>query len=341
MKLLLISMFLIILIVNSTNPLNDPLNSQSSISKLPKEAELSKDILLDSIFLEKSNTILKDKSPSYTVSFKSNHSLKKSPSYLNKLIKTNKCSEKTGFLYLLDSEPKKGKTVMKTTKMYVSLNPNTMSLFTSFDHRDIKDSIKTKMILRITQKYKGTFCFDVQQQVGTEYLPIKVITLCVKSMKEMNEWINAIVEFKKCDISETVTEEKNKTDKAIINHTEYARTELDQLKYFNSKPFRPNKLGQMHKSVIKSSLKGLLKTYKSGKIAGFRARRVFRGRLAHQIHSNMEDESKEYTIQKIIEMRQVKERENQIKFIRLEHKHKELSLINDAQRRIKELKDKK
>ena len=31
MKLLLISMFLIILIVNSTNPLNDPLNSQSSI----------------------------------------------------------------------------------------------------------------------------------------------------------------------------------------------------------------------------------------------------------------------------------------------------------------------
>ena len=85
-------------------------------------------------------------------------------------------------------------------------------------------------------------------------------------------------------------------------------------------------------------MKGLLSTYKKGKLAGFRIRRQYRGRLSNQIQSNIQEEQQEYSIKKLMETREAKERQNQMKLIKLEHKNKELSLINEAQKKIKELK---
>ena len=337
MKLLLLSLFITFLImVKTASPTIDHITKVSS----NKTLENVEDIIIDNIFFEKSNTIIKQKTPSYTVSFKENPKLKGHS--LNQLIKNTKCIEKTGFLYILDSFPSPGKTNLATKKVFISLTPDLISIFTSTKKEDLKDTIKTKKILRITQMYKGTLCIDIHQQIGTESLPIKVVTFCMKSKNSLNEWITAFVEFKKCEIVESEDLNINKSSTSISNIHELARSRLEKISYSSigssRGSIRINKRSLAKSSAIKKSLKGLLSTYKKGKLAGVRIRRQYRGRLSNQIQSNIQEEQQEYSIKKLMETREAKERQNQMKLIKLEHKNKELSLINEAQKKIKELK---
>jgi hypothetical protein len=154
----------------------------------------------------------------------------------------------------------------------------------------------------------------------------------------MNNWINAIIEFKKCEIV-SKAQNQNKQVVNIKDIQEFNKVRLNKIAYnSNNKALVPSRHFYTHKQVMKKSVSSLLKSFHKGVTAHQRMRRIMRSRLSRQLKISQESEGQEMSVKKLMQKREFQERQNELKLIRIEAKHKELSLINQAKEKLRNVK---
>lgn len=112
-----------------------------------------------------------------------------------------KCRDKVGLLYHLQNGAYKDPNNTAITKNGLFSRPtlvvcsqSSFSIQDNLTPQSLLRAIQLPKILRVTQTYKGTTCFDVIEE-GKESNPL---SLCAESKSEMDEWIVSILEFKEC-----------------------------------------------------------------------------------------------------------------------------------------------
>ena len=143
---------------------------------------------IENIFVEKSIGPI-----TYSISSTPNPLLAK---ILPGIVKNDKCKEKTGVLNLMNALKK---NVLQVKPSFISLTKLSINLFNSLNKNSLITSILLPDIQRITQHYPGTNCFDIMSK-HNNVVP-KQTTLCAKNKIEFNQWISAILEFKKCEVT--------------------------------------------------------------------------------------------------------------------------------------------
>ena len=77
-----------------------------------------------------------------------------------------------------------------------------MSLFKSFNPSSLFQVVNLDVIQRVSLEYKNTFCFDIIiNKIHRNQFTSGPLSLCAKSLIDMRDWINAILEFKECNIN--------------------------------------------------------------------------------------------------------------------------------------------
>jgi len=119
--------------------------------------------------------------------------------------KYTKCKEKSGLLYLLKNEdiadkndPSKHSKGITLRPILIVLNEFSFSVQDNQIPQSLIQAIILEKILRVTQTYKGTTCFDIVE----DKKELNPIHLCAENKDEMDEWIVGILEFKECLLKE-------------------------------------------------------------------------------------------------------------------------------------------
>jgi hypothetical protein len=111
-----------------------------------------------------------------------------------------KCKVKTGLLYNIKVSDYKEPSTGEVTKMIyakpclTSISENSFMIQENQTPQSLIQALMLEKIIRVTQTYKGTNCFDVVEE-KKETQPIQ---LCAESKEEMDQWIMGILEFKEC-----------------------------------------------------------------------------------------------------------------------------------------------
>lgn len=247
--------------------------------------------------------------------------------------KNVKCKERAGVLNHLKT--KKG-AVLNVSPSFISLKPDVVNIFSTYGPESLIDSVNLINIERITQLYLNTNCFDIQYRLNSE-APMKVLTLCASNEEELNEWIAAILDFKKCNIAVSeVSTEMNKTNIHLRDAATVHAEKLNLLRYPNKNPAHKKTKGAILKdNLIKSQMKGLLTTVNQGNDASRIFKRKWSSRLANVKTVSQNVIKQEEEIRQALESRTLLERRKHIKLIRLAHKNKEIRLIKKAQEKIR------
>jgi hypothetical protein len=235
------------------------------------------------------------------------------------------------------------------------LNLKSINLFLESSFRSLFNTIKIDKILRISQQQllQPYNCFDVitnDIEQGVKVLVKGPITLCANNQKDMNDWINAILEFKECQINvQNVNNNKILVDFSKVNEllTEKGTKAVPQAaqikplyydntnKAVNSSPMRVGK-----EIMIKKMMDNILSTIKKGNIKRTQVQRKMQNKLKEAKNFSMEVFKKEEIIKKIIEKRVEKEHQREEQMVKLEQKNKELELLKAVQRKIQSMEKK-
>jgi hypothetical protein len=139
----------------------------------------------------KANNILASVFVSTPNDFPTNVSIKNNPNLFlkskNEYEKYSKCVIKSGLLYLLKAN--------LATPVYVNLNSNALTIQDNLSINSIIQVIMLNKILRVTQIYKGTNCFDIIEEKNKDNFTVQ---LCAMNKDDMESWILGILEFKEC-----------------------------------------------------------------------------------------------------------------------------------------------
>jgi len=188
-----------------------------------------------------------------------------------------KCSIRSGSLFLLLKKPAPPIYEIEITPIYIMLTTDRLILTKDMNKINLIESFALKEIQRIDQHYENTSCFDI---VGTQVMKKKMknvqLTLCGKNQKQMNSWINSVLEFKKCSLKEV--------QKA--NHKKTVFVDFNRINKLSSKKTSKK---NSKKSYLISSKKALKKIVKSinktnkyleiGQVAKRNKRNNFKGKL--------------------------------------------------------------
>jgi len=359
MKLIfsIIFTFLLLFTLISTN--------ESLIPSSLKDSSVKNKSNFDSVqvsksFLEKNQNEINSKEVKYTVTFTSTLDPNKTNQF--SLIRNEHCVLKSGVSHILVGYPGPKVKSLKVKGCYVTLSPESVFFFKSFKKSDLFASLKVNEIVRITQNYPGTNCFDIHSGNDNSGNSLQQVTLCYKTKKDLNEWINALIEFKKCHIVQVNKDNgiyringnngkkgnkvingikrnngnKNHQVELIKNPKKREENLLKKISYVSD--FKKPQQDIVYKSILKKSVANLLKTYKKGFVAEKRLKRIMLGNLEKEAHKMEKNENKEISVKSLVDRRLLKERENEIKLIKLEHKQKELTLINQAKEKLEKLR---
>ena len=252
--------------------------------------------------------------------------------------KTTPCVIKTGLLYLFNSHGKIGK-ILKSKEMFIKLTPNIFSISKSLKSLPLH-RIPLNMILRITQIYLKTFCFDIV----LVHFPFDRLTICTRSHKQMNEWIHAILAFKHCKSNVSREIRNNNTLLKFSNITSsisngYQGNDLHSL-YYNNRDtaFRNNIHTIVRDSNINKHISNIVKTIKMGHLAHFQMRRQYAGRIKDAKKFASKVLKKDEMIKKIIQKPAQKERLKETNLLNLEHQHKEIKMLREVENKIRKMK---
>jgi hypothetical protein len=198
------------------------------------------------------------------------------------------------------------------------------------------DSIKLNQVERITQIFINTKCFDIQSKPN-EAAGIKKTTLCAGKTREVNEWVSAILEFKKCNIVVAQTQEKNKKDVNSRDITTVHEEKLNQLRYSNqNRAYPKSRKSQLKENLVKTQLNTLVKTISRGSTAQKVLKRKMVSKMKNVKTVSESVIKQEEEIRQALETRSVIERKKHRKLIKMAHKNKEIKLINEANKKLRE-----
>jgi hypothetical protein len=166
---------------------------------------------------------------------------------------------------------------IEVTPIYIMLTTDRLILTKDMNKINLIESFAIKEIQRIDQHYENTSCFDI---IGTQVLKKKMknvqLTLCGKNYKQMNSWINSVLEFKKCSLKEIQKANHKKTVFVDFNRI----TKLTPVKTSKKNSSIPSKKvfkNKLQRKIVKSINKSN-KYLEIGKIAKRNLRENVKGR---------------------------------------------------------------
>jgi len=261
-----------------------------------------------------------------------------------------RCNEKKGYLYLSRNVfPSLNKPLLiKVVTVYAYLTKGAFTLAMGPEEKSLFYSINLGNILKITQRYSNSYCFDmIENSVYQKSLTKGPVTLCSKTQKQMEEWINAIQEFKECNIS-VYTDPKSqnkvlvdfeKVNQLLKNREKNDKnTETKKLYYKKESPYIPNPKRIERENKISKTLNQIIQTIESGNIAQNQVRRRMVSKVKRAEQFAYDIRRKQELINSMMQKRLMKEKDREAKLISIEHRARELQLLKAVQQRIRQYK---
>jgi hypothetical protein len=296
---------------------------------------------------KKSKKGKRSKKKGYKIIELENYDLIDDPRKLAKYVTYSKCVRKSGYLTYIQKRPTKKNREITVVPIFVSLNKHTLSLFKSFKPTSLFQVVNLDLIQRVTLGYKNTLCFDIIiNNYHKKQFTSGPLTLCAKDIKEMKNWINAILEFKECKIkvknndhNGKILVDFNKMNKLIKRKGAFNMFDLASIQYdANDKAFKMTKAQMAQKIMMKRKMLKILEMIKESKIAKNQMKRKYRGKMKSARGLQM----KIFTNEEVMKNLQVKKNivaaENEFALKKKLHKKKELMILERIQKKILRLK---
>lgn len=262
------------------------------------------------------------------------------------------CKFKKGFLHLVKNASKLGPAplTIKTVPVYVNLNMYTLSLQMGLSLRTQFDTIKVRNILKVTKKFRNANCFEIiEDKVIEKTLAKSPIVLCAGNPKILFDWVKALQEFKDCLYN---TSSKNDGSRTLMDFNRIntlikvahppagKKPKAYNPLYYNAGPPVAKKKKSTAKAeyIMKKQLAGIVGLLERGQINKQKLTRKMNTKLRNAKKIEYDIRSKQNMINKILNKRQRKEKQMEIKIRNKVHKKRELQLLKAVKSRIRQYK---
>jgi hypothetical protein len=201
-------------------------------------------------------------------------------------------------------------------------------------------------------------CFDIitnSVQKGVKVLLKGPVMLCANSKKDMKEWIDAILEFKECQIDiNNVDNKKVLIDFTKVNEllkekndgcestngSSSIKKKIKKLSYENSDKAINVSSSRVSKEIwMKKAMESILQTIKRGNIKRNQVTRTYQNKLKEAKSFSEDIKIKQDLIEQIIAKRLEKEQERESQMVKLEQKTKEMELLRAVKKKIMIMKE--
>lgn len=282
------------------------------------------------------STTQTDKQIKYTLKNKENKELNKA--LLKKSKEFKKCLSKKGVLSYVTKHPKKGKTIIKSISVFVSLNLDSIMMFRGIE-KNLLDSVKIDNIQRITYHYTGTHCFNIiVNTTPNKDLHIKPLTLCAKSQKQMSTWVNTIMEFKHCKLQNS----SSHPGKVIVDfskvNTVNKKDPLSDLYYNNTRSVYHEAPKVEGHTEFHQSVGTILATVHKGEIAHKRTKRQLQAKLRAAKNFTEHVRQKEEKIREMLRNNAMLAKSREDHLIKAKQQTKEMRILKETEEKLRKLK---
>jgi hypothetical protein len=200
-------------------------------------------------------------------------------------------------------------------------------------------------IQRIDQHYVNSPCFDIilNEIVGKKFQTGQ-LSLCADKAKDMNDWVQTILDFKKCSVKGIKS----------VDHNGKIILDLDKINKFTrkvgkAKNFDLNKLfydgkdvavkeNNSKTTIIKNALNHIINISTKGEIASNQVNRLWKGRMIKARNFNKGMEQKEFNMKLAYSNKIFREKELEAKMNNKRIARKQLRLFKKTARRISHIK---
>jgi hypothetical protein len=274
----------------------------------------------------------------------------------NKLITKKKhkfsniqCYVKNGLIYYINVRPVAPKYQIKVTPVFITIYVDKLLITKDEMKGEVIKSVPLVDIQRIDQHYLGTFCFDIiLNQIQNNRLKAGQLSLCAKNEKEMNIWVNSILEFKKCSLKggkridhngKIVLDLQKMTD-FTTNYSIGKHYELEDLYYdADDTAFRIDNNNKNNKiTKIKKFLTNIITGNRMGEIATSQLHRQYRGRLIRANEFRKKMKQKMLRMKKSRANKIFREKEKEAKLLHKKVAKKQMRMIKNAAQKISKFK---
>jgi hypothetical protein len=261
------------------------------------------------------------------------------------------CKYKNGFLHLAKNANKLGETPLsiKTVPVFVSLNMISLNVQMGVSLRTLFSRIKVENILKITKKFKNANCFEViEDNIIEESFAKTPIVLCASNSKSLADWVKALQQFKDCIYNIDSGKDGNKSETLIdfnrvnkLLKTPKGKIKVggvDDALFYDKSVVTPRRDGGIVETVMKTELGKIVGLLEEGKINEQQKRRTMDEKLNKASKIETDIRRKKAMIDKIMDTRLAREKDNEDKLKADEGKKRELQLLKAVRARIAEYK---
>ena len=254
-----------------------------------------------------------------------------------------KCSVKTGKINFITKRPSKPSFTITVLPVFIMITVDRLVLTKDDKRSNLIRSIPLADIQRIDQHYIGTKCFDViLNQIVGKTIQTGQLSLCADKTKDMNNWVQLILEFKKCSV------------KGIkkVDHNGQLLLDLDKINKFTykmgksknldlNKLFYNNNIRKNFKSKnIKKALTELVSVAKTGELASQNLQRIYKGRMMKHREFKKNMEQKEFNMKMALANKAFQEKEIESSYQNRRIAKKEMRMLRRTAKRIESMKQK-
>jgi len=241
----------------------------------------------------------------------------KNPLLINSKIKTvtKKCNFKSGIVNFIVKRPHKKSNTITVMPVYLMITTDKLIITKDTKRSNLLKSISMDDIQRIDQHYLNTNCFDIIiNELKVNLFLSAQLSLCTNKRTEMNEWVNAILDFKKCSLKDTKKTDHNGKiilDMQTINkfnqmQVNEKKKKINELFYDNAdKAFSKN---DHSIKIFKNKISKLIQKTQMGQIARNQLKRKYSGRLRKARKFSQSIYNREFKLMNYLTQKQVREK---------------------------------
>jgi hypothetical protein len=243
---------------------------------------------------------------------------------------------------------------MSVQPIYYQLNTLSLNFYdTMGNSAQLIATMPIDKVTRLLQIYTGTQCvtFILKSETGKEK---EGLTVCPESEKEKEEWIQAVTDFKECDINVKKSErneevildfskvnyllaEKNRTDPFYKKQQE--EEILNGMWYDNSQKTNRRKSGAIIRtSAMKKEMSNIIAALKNSNLAQQKLQREYKGKISMAEKIKKDVEKQKEIVRTILQKRAIKEKERKAQILRKATQNKELKLMKAVRMQILKIK---
>lgn len=268
---------------------------------------------------------------------------------LERAISYSKCVHKSGILGLAKtfSPNRLNPDAIVIIPMYVTMSPDNLSFFLSPESITLFNHISLSNILKITQTYIGTSCFDVViNDLNLTSLNKGKVTLCAKDDNHMKDWVEKIEEFKGCQgeqdplaSNKKVLVDFKKVNKLLKDTPRAKNTEIKKL-FYNATDKVPRKSIRtiQKEQKLKHEISQIKNIITEGQKAKVQLQRQMAAKLNSAEKFAIEIKKKQDLMQEMRDKKYATQKERFARLISVEHEAREFNILSAVKMKLKQIK---